>query len=232
MLVDSPEPRPATASAPSAGQDSCWSLIPKPCHGKGASSGGWRAEQGCGCALGASAVPVPHVELVVDGCGVIPILLGGGHTQGTLCQEGSWVLGQICDAVGREPFPGTPGSVPWPSSALLIPIGHTTNIPRNIPAQPSLPSTFRVLLSLSPLSTFSPAPLSSSPSFPSHSRAQPSLFHIHQHHCLTFSSSTWHLLAHHPSSPSSRCSGTLGKPSPVTLCQGSRNCSELLFPGD
>lgn len=148
MLVDSPEPWPATASAPSAGQNSCWSLIPKPCHGKGANSGGWRAEQGCGCSLGASAVPVPHMELVVDGCGVIPVLLGGGHTQSTLCQEGSWVLGQVCDAVGREPFPGTPDSEPWPSSALLIPTGHTRNIPRNIPGQPSLPSTFQGLLSL------------------------------------------------------------------------------------
>lgn len=72
----------------------------------------------------------------------------GTHTESTLCQEGSWVLGQVCDAVGREPFPGTPGSEPWPSSALLIPIGHTTNIPRNIPGQPSLPSTFQGLLSL------------------------------------------------------------------------------------
>lgn len=30
---------------------------------------------------------VPHMDLVVDGHGVIPALLGGEHTQGTLCQD-------------------------------------------------------------------------------------------------------------------------------------------------
>lgn len=29
---------------------------------------------------------IRQMDLVVDGCGVIPALLGGEHTQGTLCQ--------------------------------------------------------------------------------------------------------------------------------------------------
>lgn len=47
---------------------------------------GWRAEQGCGYPLGASTMSIRQMDLVVDGCGVIPALLGGEHTQGTLCQ--------------------------------------------------------------------------------------------------------------------------------------------------
>lgn len=37
--------------------------------------------------LGASAGSVPHRDLVVAECGVIPALLGGEHTQDTLCHD-------------------------------------------------------------------------------------------------------------------------------------------------
>lgn len=191
---------------------------------------GWRGDQGCGFSLGASAGSVPPRDLAVDGHGVIPALLGGEHTQGPLCQGRSWLVGQVCDAVGREPFLGPPGRVPWPSSALPIQPGTQRTFQGTSQDNPLCPPPSRCS-SLSPLSTFSPAPPSSSLSFLSHSRLQPFLFQVHHPHYLatSISSSVGHLLAHHPSSLSSKYPG---KPNTVSKCQGSRNCSKLLFPGD
>lgn len=166
------------ASAPHTGQDSCWSHwspIPKHCHGKGAQTGHPGDGEGSRAVVIPSAVSVPDMDLVVNGCGVISVLLWRWTHTG---RTGSWVPWQVCDVLGREPFLDAPGSVPWPSSALLIPIKH---IPRNIPRQPLCPSPSRCF-SLSPLSTFSPARPSSSLSFLSHPRAQPFLFHVHHPH--------------------------------------------------
>ena len=72
--------------------------------------------------------------------------------------------------------------------------------------QPSLPSISCCRpsrFSLSPLSTFSPAPPSSPLGCLSPSGAQTFLFQAHHHHCpaISFSTAMWHLLAHMPFKP-------------------------------
>lgn len=94
-----------------------------------------------------------------------------------MCQDRELVYGFIGQV--WEPFLGPPGCVPWLSSALLIPVGNTTNIPRNIPSQPSLPSR---------CSSLSPLFLLLALLFPhhllSHSGAQPFLSQLHHPHHL------------------------------------------------